>query len=136
MKDQVELFRYVRNHDLIDGKIVVNSHGGIVFKFLIDQTGETLIFTWCVCRSDENFNRKLGKLITQGRFEKYRYVDDTICMHTHYDRNLSLIDNVLEHLNSIKNIGFYPRDVQTLKHTLKRILRKNKSLGIGVYGYE
>lgn len=142
--EQVSLFRYVRpmtltldkNDDLI---LAPDAKGGIVFYFHINQILEKLTFTWSICHKEDNFNRHRGMQIAKGRFDKFyssEYITDQI-LTIDYDRELSLVDNVLYHLlitrSDMEQEGFHVREfwskqLYSLYDTLTEIVGKNDTL--------
>jgi hypothetical protein len=119
--ENVKLYRYVRPLELDLTRVELTSKptGGITFYFEINQQSELLCFTSVICRDDENFNFKISKAIAKGRFEKGLYGVSI------YNRNLSLVDNVLNGLELENNL---PDHFQTLKSKLKSIKNNNQTL--------
>lgn len=120
--ETVKLFRYVRANEINLQRMELEDKptGGIAFYFEIDQGAGNLYWASVICRDDENFNYKLSQKIAKGRFLK----TGTYCWC--YDRNISLVENVVNNLNwlSITNtIGEYEL---TLRSKLKSILKQNK----------
>ncbi len=119
MKANPELFRYVRptEIDLTRLEIITKPTSGIAFLFTINQDNSTLDFIPVICRDDENFNYDLCRKIAYGRKEK-----NGAFINVPYDRSLSLVDNVVEYLNSADN---WLEFVQSLKTKLNSIIKTN-----------
>lgn len=113
------LFRYIRptELDLLSFQVVTLPTGGITFLFEIDQDNAELAFVPVICRDDENFNFTISRHIAEGRFDKGDY--EVI----NYDRNVSLVQNVIDALEEAKNLD--DRE-QTLKSKLKTIISSNQ----------
>lgn len=121
MSEIVKLYRYVRPLELDLTRVELTSKptGGITFYFEIDQDKELLAFIGVICRDDENFNFKISKNIAKGRFDKGLYGVIS------YNRELSLVDNVLRSLEMEK---YLPNHLQSMKAKLKSIKNQNEQL--------
>lgn len=128
-KEQVELFRHMRPFNPNTNQ--VEPKGGITFFFHINQVLSKLTVTWAICHPDDNFDRKRGMQVAQGRFKKF-YNSDYITDHIlvmDYDRNLPLVDNVLEYLvsdlfehrNEFHVNQIWSQELQTLFRTMCKI---------------
>ena len=116
----VKLFRYVRpiELDLIRFEIITLPTGGITFYFELDQDKGNLTFSAVICRPDENFNYRISQQIARGRFEA-----GILWPMSSYDRNLSLVQNVLAELNLYHDALSPPN--QTLRSRLNEIITNN-----------
>lgn len=86
--DKFTLFRHVRNGDIAKaGNKRVSNLGGVTLYLEVDQTSATFQFAFAVAGTGDNFNKKIAKDISVGRFNKGQVIAG------HYNRNVSLVDN-------------------------------------------
>lgn len=120
--ERVKLFRYVRPTEINLQRMELEHKptGGIAFYFEIDQESSRLFWSSVICRDDENFNYKLSQKIARGRFLK------TNTYTWEYNRNYSLVDNVINCLDFVFINEDHDKYELTLRNKLKNILKQNK----------
>jgi hypothetical protein len=93
--DQVRVFRHVRDGTVAPTGAVIAPSGGLTFYIEIDYPQKQITFATCVQSMGQNFQYRLGRNVSKGRFEHGQTVSGP------YDANKSLIQNVQDVLDDV-----------------------------------
>jgi hypothetical protein len=94
--DHFQLFRHVRDGSVVEGRGITSPHGGLSFYIDVKHKPEPVIeFATCVQGLDRNFQYRLGRNVSRGRF----VAGQTITAK--YDPNLSLLSNIQAALDDV-----------------------------------
>lgn len=118
----VRVYRYLRHYMDDFGDFTnceISNLGGVTFLFSIDQETGTLTYSYFICNKSDNFSKTIGRDKTTEQFDKGNIVK---CIH--YDRDISLLDNVFVDLlikSRIKDADYIKRKLFILKNVFKEI---------------
>lgn len=100
--DKFTLFRHVRNGETAKaGNKRVSNLGGVTLYLEVNQETSSFLFSFAVASTGENFNKKIAKDISVGRFNKGQTVSGI------YNRNISLVDNCIAALTDVVKNELY-----------------------------
>ena len=92
-------FRHIRKPMKVNGVTVESNLGGVSVYVCIHQDQHLLEFSLAVNDDNQNFNKHVAQQITEGRFKAAKTVLGS------YDRTKSLVDNIIEILESLTGHG-------------------------------
>jgi len=119
-KEKASKFDDFRYYRLVSG--YSNRVPAITFKFDVDQDTSMFKASFAVCCKDDMFDRSTGRRIAQER------MNSGLCVEGTYDREMSLIDNVVGLLNRDKYVSEITNDslirlISNVKHDVKTIAK-------------
>lgn len=105
LPDKVRLFRHVRDGKVEDGKATISPSGGLSFYIEVNYPEHEITFATCVQSLGQNFQYRLGRNVSKGRFEHGQTLTGP------YFADKSLIENVLLVLQDVNSAAIQHPEV-------------------------